>query len=121
MNPTDRPGKMLHLTIPDKPELYRSYLSFFKHGGLFVPTDDRFDMGDEVLLVVNLPEHNEPKYLRTQVGWINSTATATATAIGQAKGIGLAFGKDPIAVETKQAIEDLLPGLLLNERPTYTL
>ena len=90
---------------------------FFTHGGLFVPTDDRFDMGDAVLLVVNLPEHNEPKSLRTQVGWINSTATA----IGQAKGIGLAFGKDPIAVETKQAIEDLLPGLLLNERPTYTL
>ena len=117
MNPTDLPGKMLHLTIPDKPELYRSYLSFFKHGGLFVPTEDGFDMGEEVLLVVNLPDHNEPKYLRTQVGWINSTATA----IGQAKGIGLAFGKDPIAVETKQAIEDLLPGLLLNERPTYTL
>ena len=116
-NQTDLPGKLLNLTIPDKTELYRSYLSFFKHGGLFVPTEDRFNMGEEVLLVVNLPEHNEPKYLRTQVGWINRTASAT----GQAKGIGLAFGKDAVAVETKQAIEDLLPGLLLNDRPTYTL
>lgn len=117
VNPQNLPGKMLNLTIADKPELYRSYMSFLKHGGLFVPTADSFSMGDEVLLMVSLPAHNEPKYLRTTVGWINTASTTS----GQPRGIGLVFGDDPIAIEAKQAIEDLLPGLRLNERPTYTL
>lgn len=115
--PMDLPGKMLNYTITEKPELYRCYMSFLKHGGLFVPTADVFHMGEEVLLIVNLPEHNEPRYLRTSVAWLNSTSSAS----GQPKGIGLAFSNDQICIETKQAIEDLLPGMVLNERPTYTL
>lgn len=111
------PGKMLNLTIPDKPELYRSYMSFLQHGGLFAPTTDQFQMGDEVLLALNLPEFNEPKFLRTHIVWINDTLTAD----GQPQGIGLAFGNDEDSISVKQAIEDLLPGVLLNERPTYTL
>lgn len=113
----DLPGKMINLTIPDKPELYRSYLSFLQNGGLFVPSGDTFVMGEEVLLVANLPGFHEPKYLRTQVAWINHTSTTS----GQPQGVGLAFGDDPVAVEVKNAVEDLLPGLKLSNRPTYTL
>ena len=114
---TNIPGKMINLIIPDKPALYRSYMGFLKYGGLFAPTTDKFKMGEEVLLAANLPEFNEPKYLRTNVVWINSATTAT----GQPQGIGLAFGKDEDSVAVKQAIEDLLPGLLLSERTTHTL
>ncbi len=115
--PNNIPGKMLNLIIPDKPALYRSYMGFLQHGGLFAPTNDKFQMGDEVLLAANLPEFNEPKFLRTSVVWINSAPTST----GQPKGVGLAFGKDEESVAIKQAIEELLPGLLLSERTTYTL
>lgn len=115
--PIDLPSKMLNLTIPDKPELYRSYMSFLEHGGLFAATDETFEMGEEVLLVLNLPQTNEPRYLRTSVTWINSRLTSS----GQPKGVGLAFGTDETSIDTKKVIEDMLPGLLLNERPTYTL
>lgn len=115
--PANLPGKMLNLSIPDKPELYRSYMSFLQFGGLFAPTQDQFQMGDEVLLALNLPGLNEPKFLRTHVAWINSSDTAD----GQPKGIGMAFGSDADSIEVKRLIEDLLPGLLLNEYPTYTL
>lgn len=115
--PKDLPGKMINLTIPDRPELYRSYMAFLKHGGLFVRTNDKFRIGDEVLLVVNLPDIRDPKYLRTKVTWINHTSTST----GQPQGVGLAFGDDQVSIETKTLIEDLLPGFKLNERPTYTL
>ncbi|MCP2040207.1 type IV pilus assembly protein PilZ [Neisseria sp. HSC-16F19] len=117
MNMPDLPGKMINLTIPDKPELYRSYLSFLQHGGLFVPSNDSFTMGDEVLLIANLPGFQEPKYLRTKVAWINHAATTS----GQPQGVGLAFGDDQVAIEVKEAVEDLLPGLKLSDRPTYTL
>jgi len=115
--PANLPGKMLNLTIPDKPELYRSYMSFLQHGGLFAPTTDTFEMGEELLLIVNLPEFNEAKYLRTTVVWINTATTSN----GQPQGIGLAFGKDEDSITVKQSIEDILPGLMLSERTTYTL
>jgi type IV pilus assembly protein PilZ len=114
---TNIPGKMINLIIPDKPALYRSYMGFLQYGGLFAPTNDKFQMGEEVLLAANLPEFNEPKFLRTKVVWINSATTST----GQPQGVGLAFGKDEESIGVKQAIEDLLPGLLLSERTTYTL
>lgn len=115
--PANLPGKMLNLTIPDKPELYRSYMSFLQYGGLFAPTTDKFHMGDEVLLAVNLPGFNEPKFLRTTIVWMSHATTAD----GQPQGIGMAFGSDEESINVKNVIEDLLPGLLLNERPTYTL
>ncbi|WP_239325376.1 PilZ domain-containing protein [Snodgrassella gandavensis] len=115
--PTNLPGKMLNLTIPDKPELYRSYMAFLEYGGLFAPTTDNFQMGEEVLLAATLPAFNEVKYLRTKVVWINTAATST----GQPQGIGLAFSKDEDSFAVKQTIEDILPGLLLSERTTYTL
>lgn len=111
------PDKILNLVIPDKPSLYRSYMSFLHNGGLFAPTTDIFHMGEEVLLAANLPEFNEPKYLRTKVVWINTASTST----GQPQGIGLAFGKDEECVAVKQAIEELLPGFALSERTTYTI
>ncbi|MDF7675584.1 PilZ domain-containing protein [Neisseriaceae bacterium ESL0693] len=115
--PVNLPGKMLNLSIPDKPELYRSYMSFLQFGGLFARTTDKFQMGDEVLLALNLPSLNEPKFLRTHIVWINRSNTAD----GQPQGIGMAFGSDAESIEVKRIIEDLLPGLLLNEHPTYTL
>ena len=117
MNPTDLPGKMLHLTIPDQPELYRSYLSFFKHGGLFVPTDDVFSLGDDVLLAVELSSHPGKKFLPTKVAYINPARTSAH----RPKGIGLAFGDDEISVQTKHLIEAELAGMLKNDRATFTL
>ncbi|WP_037587182.1 PilZ domain-containing protein [Stenoxybacter acetivorans] len=116
--PADLPGKMLNLDIPNRVELYRSYIGFLKYGGLFAPNaDPNLAMGDEVLLIAKLPDLREPKYLRTTVAWINYTTGNN----GQAKGVGLAFGDDEVSIDTKKLIEDLLPGALLNERPTYTL
>ena len=67
MNKTDNlPGRMMALQLKDKHLLYNSYMAFFEHGGLFVPTDDAFSLGDEVLLALELAEHPDKKFLRTQ-------------------------------------------------------
>ena len=44
----DRPGRVLSLTIRDEPVLYAAYMPFVHNGGLFVPTTDDYDLGDEV-------------------------------------------------------------------------
>ncbi len=117
MNNKDLPGKMMQLQLKDKGILYSSYISFFEYGGLFVPTEDTFSLGDEVLLVLELASHPDKRFLRTHVGWINPARTSA----NRPKGIGLAFGADEICMQTKHLIEGELAGIIKNERPTYTL
>ena len=52
MNATDLPGKMMSLQLKEKAIALQLYMPFLEHGGLFVPTDDIFSLGDEVLLAV---------------------------------------------------------------------
>lgn len=113
------PGRMMSLRLESKPVIYASYMSFLEHGGVFLPTDDKFKMGEEVLLVLELvaPGKTEKLPLKTNVCWINLNPSASGTP----KGIGLAFGNDEQSIKAKNIFEAILTGLLHNERPTYTL
>ncbi len=111
------PGKMISISLKDKPTVYYSYMPFFAHGGFFVPTSDPFKMGDEVLLMVDLLDHPDKFILRTHVAWINQNRTSN----GQSQGIGLAFGDDETAIKCRMYVEEQLPGLLHTDRATYTM
>ncbi len=43
---------ILSLTIKDKSALYAAYMPFVKNGGLFIPTNKSYQLGDEVLVTV---------------------------------------------------------------------
>lgn len=117
--PTDIPipGKMINLHIPDRQSLYNCYIPFLEHGGLFVTTEDKFSLGDEVLLALSLGNSQEKKFLRTNVAWINF---AISTPL-RPRGIGVAFGKDEISIATKNLIEKQLGTALKSDRVTFTL
>lgn len=88
MNKTNNlPGRMMALQLKNKHLLYNSYMAFFEHGGLFVPTDDAFSLGDEVLLALELAEHPDKKFLRTQVAWINPARTSANRPKGNRPGL----------------------------------
>lgn len=120
-NPTiaGAPGRMMSLRLESKPIIYASYMSFVEHGGVFLPTDDEFEMDEEVLLVLELvgPGKTEKIFIKTNVCWINSNPSAS----GRPRGVGLAFSNDENGLKAKSIIEAILTGLLQNERPTYTL
>ena len=62
------PAKMMHLHIPDRQSLYNCYMPFLEHGGLFIATNDKFSLGDEVLLAAFLGQQpRKKKFLRTNV------------------------------------------------------
>ena len=107
--------RMLNLRLEGKPVIYASYMSFIEYGGVFLPTNDTFKMGEDIMLMLELvgPANTEKFLIPTKVCWINSNPSA--------KGIGLAFGTDEQSVKAKNAFEALLSGVLNNERPTYTL
>ena len=113
------PGRMLQLRLESKPVIYASYMSFLEYGGVFLPTDDKFDMGEEILLVLELAGlgNTEKIFIKAKVCWINANPSAS----GRPKGIGLAFDSDDSGLKAKTIFENVLSGLLHNERPTYTL
>ncbi|EGZ43940.1 MULTISPECIES: PilZ domain-containing protein [Neisseria] len=117
MNLTNLPGKMMSVQLKDKAVLYSSYMPFLEFGGVFVPSEDTFKLGDEVLLAIELGEDGDKKFLRTKVAWINPSRTSA----NRPKGIGLAFDSDEISIAVRNKIENMLGNVLRSERPTYTL
>ena len=47
---------LLSLQIKDKKELYSAYMPYVKGGAIFVPTPKRYQLGDEVFLMVSFLE-----------------------------------------------------------------
>ncbi len=117
MDTSSLPGRMMALQLKDKTLIYNSYMPFLEFGGLFVPTEDPFKLGDEVLLALEFEDPPEKKFLRTKVAWINPARTSA----NRPKGIGLAFSNDEISAQTKSQIEAELGSLLKNDRTTFTL
>lgn len=56
--------------IKDPIELNLSYMPFINDGGLFVPTMDRYLLGDRVLVDLSLPAKKEPVRIEGKVVWI---------------------------------------------------
>lgn len=44
---------ILSLTIKDKSVLYAAYMPFIRNGGLFIPTNKNYKLGDEVFMLLN--------------------------------------------------------------------
>ena len=45
---------ILSLAIKDKGALYAAYMPFIKNGGLFIPTNKKYGVGDEVFMLLTL-------------------------------------------------------------------
>ncbi len=115
MPPKFGPGNgMLSLTIKDKAVLYAAYMPFVKYGGLFIPTNKDYKMGDEVFLLLNLMDEPEKIPVAGKVVWI----TPKGAQGNKAAGIGVQFAEDSMA---RSKIENYLAGALASDRPTHTL
>jgi type IV pilus assembly protein PilZ len=61
---------ILSLTIKDKAVLYSAYMPFIKNGGLFVPTNKGYEIGDEVFMLLTLMEETEKIPIAGRVVWV---------------------------------------------------
>src|ERR1051325_9266768 len=77
--PTNKPG-LLTLTIKDKSALYLAYMPFVKNGGLFIPTNSNYRLGDEVFMLLNLMGEDEKLPVAGRVIWVTPKG---ATGDGQ--------------------------------------
>lgn len=106
---------ILTLSITDKALLYASYMPFLKNGGLFIPTNKNYKLGDEVFMLLNLMDEPEKIPVAGKVVWV----TPMGAQGNRKAGVGIQFtGKDATAMNK---IETYLAGALSSERPTMTL
>ena len=61
---------MLTLTIKDKSALYLAYMPFIRNGGLFIPTNSPYQLGDEVFMLLNLMGEEEKIPVAGNVVWL---------------------------------------------------
>ena len=64
-----KPG-LLTLTIKDKSALYLAYMPFVNNGGLFIPTNSNYRLGDEVFMLLNLMGEDEKLPVAGRVIWV---------------------------------------------------
>ncbi len=107
---------VLRLAFKDKAELYKSYMSFVRNGGLFVKTKAPYKVGDEIFLMLTLPEETERLGVAGRVVWV----TPPGAQGSQVPGIGIQFLEQDHGA-TQERIETILAGALGTERPTYTM
>ncbi len=109
-------ARVLTLTIKDKSVLFAAYMSFLEEGGLFIPTNKTFTMGEPVALLLSLMEESEKMAVDAKVVWL----TPKGSQGNRAAGIGVEFSGDT-AKDVRDKIEGYLAGTLKTERPTYTM
>ncbi len=107
---------ILSLTIRDKNALYSAYMPFVKNGGLFIPTNKPYQLGDEVFLLLNLMDETERIPVAGKVVWI----TPRNSEGYRSTGIGVQFSEQDGGL-TRDRIENYLAGALESDRPTHTL
>ncbi|MCC7096476.1 MAG: PilZ domain-containing protein [Thermomonas sp.] len=108
---------ILSLVIKDKPALYNAYMPFIKNGGVFVPTNKRYFLGDEVFLLLTLPESSERLPVAGKVVWV----TPTGSQGNRAAGIGIQFADSSDGEAVRSKIETTLAGTLNADQPTQTM
>lgn len=108
---------VLSLTIKEKQALYSAYMPFLQNGGLFVPTNKNYQMGDEIYLVLTLLDDQDKYPIAGQVAWI----TPATAGNGKTQGIGVHFSDDEGGVRIRQRIEELLGSATFSTRHTHTL
>ncbi len=112
---TNKPS-VLSLTIKERAALYAAYMPFIQGGGLFIPTDKPFKIGQEVFLLLNLVK--EPNRLKVagHVVWQTTRAQANKPL-----GIGVQFSAENGGNEAMSKIENILGSALKSSRPTHTM
>jgi type IV pilus assembly protein PilZ len=116
MAPPKPMGAPLSITIRDKSALYASYMPFIRNGGLFIPTNKHYNLGDEVFILLSLMEEKQKLPIAGRIVWI----TPKGAQGNRTAGIGVQFSELDKG-QTRNKIENHLAAALKSERQTHTM
>lgn len=116
-NPAGPRPSVIQLAIKEKAALYAAYIPLFSDGGIFVPTDRDYKLGDDVYVLLSLPEDPQRYPVAGKVAWV----TPARAAGSRTRGVGIRFPADEKSKLLKHKIEEALGAHLASERPTQTI
>lgn len=111
-----RPG-VLSLSIKERSALFAAYMPFIKGGGLFIPTNKSYKMGEEVFMLLTLMDDPARLPVSGKVVWV----TPAGASGGRTQGVGVQFAFNESGKAAQNKIEGLLGGSLKSVRPTHTM
>ncbi len=116
-NPNTPRPSVIQLAIKEKAALYAAYIPLFTDGGVFIPTAREYKLGDDVYVLLTLPEDPQRYPIAGKVAWI----TPARAAGNRTQGVGIRFPPDEKSRVLKMKIEEVLGAHLGSERPTQTI
>jgi type IV pilus assembly protein PilZ len=108
---------VIQLVFREKGALYAAYIPLFSEGGLFVPTTREYRLGDDIYLLLSLPDDPQRYPVAGKVGWI----TPPNAPGGRTQGVGVRFPTDEKTRLLKIKIEELLGTSIQSGKPTQTI
>ena len=113
---TGRPA-VIQLVFREKGALYAAYIPLFSDGGLFVPTTREYKLGEDMYLLLSLPDDPQRFPVAGKVAWL----TPANAAGGRTQGVGVRFPNDDKSRQLRIKIEEVLGTSISSAKPTQTL
>ncbi len=113
---TPRPS-VIQLAIKEKAALYAAYIPIFTEGGMFIPTARDYKLGDDVYVLLTLPDDPQRYPVAGKVAWV----TPARAAGNRTQGVGIRFPTDEKSKQLRLKIEEVLGAHLGSDRPTQTI
>jgi type IV pilus assembly protein PilZ len=108
---------VIQLVFREKGALYAAYIPVLTDGGLFVPTTRDYRLGEDIYLLLSLPEDNQRYPVAGKVAWI----TPPNASGGRTQGVGVRFPADEKTRLLRTRIEELLGTAISSPKPTQTI
>jgi type IV pilus assembly protein PilZ len=108
---------VIQLVFREKGALYAAYIPLFAEGGLFVPTNRDYKLGEDIYLLLSLPEDPQRYPVAGKIGWV----TPANAPGGRTQGVGVRFPTDEKTRLLKVKIEELLGTSISSSKPTQTI
>ena len=116
-NPSTPRPSVVQLAIKEKGALYAAYIPLFTEGGMFIPTTREYQLGEDIYVLLSLPDDTQRYPIAGRVAWV----TPPRAAGNRTQGVGIQFPKDEKSRQLKFKIEEILGSHLASERPTQTI
>ena len=108
---------VIQLVFREKGALYAAYVPMLANGGIFVPSTRDYKLGDDVYLLLSLPDDPQRYPVAGKVAWI-TPANASA---GRTQGVGVRFPSDEKTRLLKLKVEEILGTSISSAKPTQTI
>ncbi|MEY8879527.1 MAG: PilZ domain-containing protein [Leptothrix sp. (in: b-proteobacteria)] len=112
----NRPS-VIQLVFREKGALYAAYIPLFAEGGLFVPTTRDYRLGEDVYLLLTLPDDPQRYPVAGKVAWV----TPANASGGRTQGVGVRFPLDEKTRALRIRIEETLGTAIQSAKPTQTI